>query len=68
MDFQNTRFKLAECKTKAEVLRSFVNDCIAQLIAGNAGCAYGLDGEILGHRVQNEIMHECLQLFGGYGI
>lgn len=27
-DFQNTRFKLAECATVAHVMRSFVNDCI----------------------------------------
>ena len=28
MDFQNTRFKLAEAKTKLEATRSFVNECI----------------------------------------
>ena len=39
MDFQNTRFKLAECKTKAEVVRSFVNDCIAKLEAGQLDAA-----------------------------
>ena len=34
MDFQNTRFKLAEMKTKAEVTRSFLNDGIEKLDAG----------------------------------
>jgi len=34
MDFQNTRFKLAERKTKAKLLRSFVNDGLARLEAG----------------------------------
>ena len=28
MDFQNTRFKLAECKTEATVMRAFVSQCI----------------------------------------
>ena len=33
-DFQNTRFKLAECATLAPVVRSFVNDCIQRLLDG----------------------------------
>ncbi|WP_170751564.1 acyl-CoA dehydrogenase family protein [Ruegeria lacuscaerulensis] len=67
MDFQNTRFKLAECKTKAEVLRSFVNDCIARLEAGTLDAATASMAKYWGSEVQNEVMHECLQLFGGYG-
>ncbi|KIC47548.1 acyl-CoA dehydrogenase [Ruegeria sp. ANG-S4] len=67
MDFQNTRFKLAECKTKAEVLRSFVNDCIAKLEAGELDAATASMVKYWGSEVQNEVMHECLQLFGGYG-
>ncbi|WP_420584971.1 acyl-CoA dehydrogenase family protein [Ruegeria sp.] len=67
MDFQNTRFKLAECKTKAEVLRSFVNDCIGRLEAGTLDAATASMVKYWGSEVQNEIMHECLQLFGGYG-
>src|SRR5262249_39598829 len=34
IDFQNTRFKLAECKTEARVARVFVDDCIQRSIAG----------------------------------
>ena len=67
MDFQNTRFKLAECKTKAEVLRSFVNDCIARLIDGTLDAPTASMAKYYGTEIQNEIMHECLQLFGGYG-
>jgi len=67
MDFQNTRFKLAECKTKAEVLRSFVNDCIAKLEQGELDAATASMVKYWGSEVQNEVMHECLQLFGGYG-
>ncbi|WP_298852305.1 acyl-CoA dehydrogenase family protein [uncultured Ruegeria sp.] len=67
MDFQNTRFKLAECKTKAEILRSFVNDCIGKLEAGELDAATASMAKYWGSEVQNEIMHECLQLFGGYG-
>ncbi|MDA9008510.1 acyl-CoA dehydrogenase family protein [Alphaproteobacteria bacterium] len=67
MDFQNTRFKLAECKTKAEVLRSFVNDCIARLEAGKLDAATASMAKYWGSQTQNEIINECLQLHGGYG-
>jgi len=67
MDFQNTRFKLAECKTKAEVLRSFVNDCISRLNAGTLDAATASMAKYWGSEVQGQIMDECLQLHGGYG-
>ena len=67
MDFQNTRFKLAEMKTKAEILRSFVNDCIARAEAGTLDAATASMAKYWGTETQNEVMHECLQLFGGYG-
>ena len=34
MDLQNTRFKLAECKTEARIGRVFVDDCIQRFVAG----------------------------------
>ena len=34
MDFQNTQFKLAECKAKATIAKVFVNDCIAKVLKG----------------------------------
>ncbi len=67
MDFQNTRFKLAECKTKAEVLRSFVGDGIALLEAGQLDAATASMAKYWGSQIQNEVMNECLQLHGGYG-
>ena len=67
MDLQNTRFKLAESKTKAEVLRSFINDCVARLIIGKLDAATASMAKYWGSQIQNEIMDECLQLHGGYG-
>ncbi|GGH34221.1 acyl-CoA dehydrogenase/long-chain-acyl-CoA dehydrogenase/hypothetical protein [Cribrihabitans marinus] len=67
MDFQNTRFKLAECKTKAELLRSFVNDCVARVERDELDAATASMAKYWGSQAQNEVMHECLQLFGGYG-
>ena len=67
MDFQNTRFKLAECKTKAELLRSFVNDGLARLEAGELDAATASMAKWWGSQTQNEVMYECLQLQGGHG-
>lgn len=67
MDLQNTRFKLAESKTKAEVFRSFINDCVARLIKGKLDAATASMAKYWGSQIQNEIMDECLQLHGGYG-
>lgn len=67
MDFQNTRFKLAEVKTKAEILRSFVNDCIGRLIDGKLDAATASMAKYWATEAQGQVMDECLQLFGGYG-
>ena len=34
IDLQNTRFKLAECKTKATIARNFVDGCMVKVLAG----------------------------------
>ena len=67
MDFQNTRFQLAEMKTKAEVLRSFINDCVDRVKQGSLDAATASMAKYWGSQTQNEIMDECLQLHGGYG-
>lgn len=67
MDFQNTRFKLAEAKTKLEVMRAFVDQCITQHDAGQLDAATASMAKWWSAQMQNEIMDECLQLFGGYG-
>ncbi len=67
MDFQNTRFKLAECKTKLEVTRSFINDCVEKVIEGELDAATASMAKWWGAQVQCEIADECLQLHGGYG-
>ena len=67
MDFQNTRFKLAEMKTKAEVTRSFLNDGIEKLDAGILDASTASMAKWWGSQTQCEIMDECVQLHGGYG-
>ena len=67
MDFQNTRFKLAECKTKLEVTRSFVNDCIEKIQNDELDAATASMAKWWGAQIQCDIVDECLQLHGGYG-
>ena len=64
MDFQNTRFKLAEIKTKIEVTRSFINDSVTQLGAGTLDAATASMAKWWGSQMQCEVIDECLQLCG----
>jgi acyl-CoA dehydrogenase len=66
-DFQNTRFKLAECATLAHVVRSFVNDCIQRLLDGTLDDEAAYMAKWWCTEQQGKITDECLQLFGGYG-
>jgi acyl-CoA dehydrogenase len=66
-DFQNTRFKLAECATTAHVVRSFVNDCIQRLLDGTLDDEAAYMAKWWCSEQQCKVTDECLQLFGGYG-
>ena len=67
MKMQNTRFKLAECETQAEVARAFVDDCIARLMAGTLDGATAAKAKLWTTEACCRVADECLQLFGGYG-
>jgi acyl-CoA dehydrogenase len=66
-DFQNTRFKLAECATLAHVVRSFVNDCIQRLLDGTLDDEAAYMAKWWCTEQQCKVTDDCLQLFGGYG-
>ncbi|BFM14434.1 acyl-CoA dehydrogenase family protein [Maricurvus nonylphenolicus] len=67
MSFQNTRFKLAECKTEATIMRSFVNECIAEQVRSELTAEKVSMAKWWSTQKQCEIVDECLQLHGGYG-
>jgi len=67
LKFQNTQFKLAECKARATMARVFVDYCTEQLIAGKLDAATASMSKMLLTDLENEIVDECLQLHGGYG-
>jgi len=67
IEFQNTQFELAECKTEATVCRVFVDWCIERHIAGELDAATASMAKYWVSDLQNKIVDRCLQLFGGYG-
>jgi acyl-CoA dehydrogenase len=67
IDFQNTQFTLAECKTEATVAKVFYNDCVARHLAGKLDTATASMAKYWITDLQNKIVDRCLQLFGGYG-
>jgi len=67
MDLQNTRFKLAECKTRAQIGRVFLDSCIERFVAGRLDEASTAMAKYWLTEMQCRIVDECLQLHGGYG-
>jgi acyl-CoA dehydrogenase len=67
IDFQNTQFKLAECKTEATVARTFVDRLIGLHLEGKLDAATASMAKYWVTDLENKIVDECLQLFGGYG-
>ena len=67
IEFQNTRFKLAECKTEARVGRAFLDDCIERFIAGRLDDSTTAMAKYWLTDCECRIVDECLQLHGGYG-
>lgn len=65
--FQNTRFKLAECKTKTTVARAFLDQCIAEHLRGELTVDRAAMAKYWLTDTQGEVLDECLQLHGGYG-
>ena len=64
---QNTRFKLAECKTQAVVARTFVDRCIEMHMAGMLDANDAAMAKLHVTETLGRVLDECLQLHGGYG-
>ena len=67
IDFQNTRFKLAQCKTEAQIGRVFIDHCIAEFTAGRLDATTAAMAKYWLTEAQCRIVDECVQLHGGYG-
>jgi acyl-CoA dehydrogenase len=67
VEFQNTRFKLAEVKTEVTVARVFLNHCLELFLAGELDVTTAAMGKWWLSELDNKVLDTCLQLFGGYG-
>lgn len=66
-NFQNTRFKLAEIKTKAAVTRSFIDACLALHVTEGLDANDAAMAKLHSTEVMCEVLDDCVQLHGGYG-
>ena len=67
IEFQNTQFELAECKTEATIGRVFHDSCVERHVAGALDTVTASMAKYWLTDLQNKIVDRCLQLFGGYG-
>jgi alkylation response protein AidB-like acyl-CoA dehydrogenase len=65
--FQHNKFKMAELQTKLEVTQAYVDDCIAAHADGNLTAVDAAKAKWWSAQVQNDVLDECVQLYGGYG-
>ena len=67
IDFQNSRFKLAEAQTEAVVARTFMEHCVASFLRGELDAVEAAMLKYHTTDLQCAIVDTCLQLHGGYG-
>jgi acyl-CoA dehydrogenase len=67
IDFQNTRFKLAEVKTEIEIARCFVDCCLELTLENRLDAETGAMAKYWCTELQGRAIDQCLQVFGGYG-
>jgi acyl-CoA dehydrogenase len=67
IEFQNTQFELAECKSEATIGKVFHDHCVERHIKGELDTTTASMAKYWLTDLQGKIVDRCLQLFGGYG-
>jgi acyl-CoA dehydrogenase len=67
VEFQNTQFVLAECKSEATVAKVFLDHCIERHVKGELDTVTASMAKYWLSDLVGKIVDRCLQLFGGYG-
>jgi acyl-CoA dehydrogenase len=65
--FQNTRFKLAQCHTELEMCRALLEKHMLKYQRGEMTVTDAAMLKLAATEMQLTMVNECLQLFGGYG-
>lgn len=66
-EFQNTKFKLAECKTETQIARVYIDNCIDLVDRGELDPEAAAMAKWWCTELQNRVLDICVQLHGGYG-
>lgn len=67
IDFQNSRFKLAEMKTEVQVGRIFLDRCLELVLENKLDTTTAAMVKLWTSEMQGKVLDELLQLHGGYG-
>lgn len=67
LDFQNTRFTLADALSRLTMLRAFLDACLAQHMQGQLDPVTAAMAKLNATELQGQILDALLQLYGGYG-
>ena len=66
-DLQHVRMRLADIATEVDVTRSFLNEAVLALNAGELSVVDAAKAKWWATDLQTRVTDQCLQLFGGYG-
>jgi len=67
VDFQNSRFALAEMETEIDIAESYVDRSVRAYNAGELTPVEAAKGKWYVSELQKRVVDRCLQLHGGYG-
>lgn len=67
LTMQNTRFKLAECETKATLAGAFLDKCAHKLLIGELDSTTAAMAKWWVTEACGQVVDECVQLHGGAG-
>ena len=67
LDYQNSRFKLADAQAQLTMLRVFLDDCLARQMAGTLDALTAAVAKLNATEIQGKVLDDLLQLYGGYG-
>jgi len=67
VDFQNSRFTLADVKTELTVARLYIDECVRRHVDRQFTAEDGAMAKLWTTELQGRVVDRCLQIFGGYG-
>jgi len=65
--FQNTRFKMADMRTRLDVVQTFIDQCVVQHNQGALTAETAAQAKLVTSELEGLVMDECVQLHGGSG-